>query len=159
MAKPRSQELARSGHTAVDPDAPASTAPLQPDVGTAGAPDHLGPVPPDNRPSRSGRADQDKPDLAAFARRLGIRRRSDRTAVGTSTTDGTSTTAGTSPAEEADDAGSSRTAHGTGVASRFVSLPISTASRSLRAIETLLRRSADTVAALRRRVDPDDPGT
>lgn len=151
MAKPRSPELARSGHTAVDPDAPASTAPLQPDVRTAGAPDHLGPVPPENQPRRSDRTDEDKPDLAAFARRLGIGRRAGRTA--------TEPVADITDTGATDGPGTSGTADGSGVSSGFVRLPLSAASRSLQAIETLLRRAADTVAALRRQVVPDAPDT
>lgn len=142
MAKPRSPELARSGHTAVDPDAPASTAPLQHDVGTAGAPDHLGPVPPDNQPRRGDHTDEDKPDLAAFARRLGIRRRSDRAAD-------------TSPAAD-----TSREDTGTRSGwSRLAGVPVAATLVSLKASEVALRRSADTIAALRRRVNPDDPHT
>jgi hypothetical protein len=157
MAKPRSPELARSGHTALDPDAPASTAPLQPDVGTAGAPDHLGPVPPDNRPSRSGRTDQDKPDLAAFARRLGIRRRSDRTAD--TSRSGTANTVADTSTDAVADPARSETIDTTGIRARLMGLPITATSLSLRATEMLLRRSADTVAALRRRVGPDDTDT
>ena len=34
--------------------------------------DHTGPVPPGNRPGHHGSVEQDKPDLDAFAARLGI---------------------------------------------------------------------------------------
>jgi hypothetical protein len=137
MAKPRSPELARSGNTAVDPDAPAGTAPLQPDVGTAGAADHLGPVPPRNQPRRSTRSDQDKPDLTAFARRLGIGRRTTRPDADTSTV------ADTAPSRWA----------------RLAGLPVAATSLSLRATEAALRRSADTIAALRQRLRSDDPAS
>lgn len=54
MAKPRSKELARSGHAAVDPDSAAATAPLSHDVHEAGTEDSLGPIPEGNRPPIGG---------------------------------------------------------------------------------------------------------
>lgn len=78
MVKPSSPELARSGHTPVDPDAPSTTAPLQPHVDHAGG-DGMGPVPPDNRPGRREAHPQDKPDLDAFAEHF---RRHDESAGG-----------------------------------------------------------------------------
>lgn len=121
-------------------------------MGTAGAADHLGPVPPRNQPRRSTRGDQDKPDLTAFARRLGIGRRAPRLDADTSTAADSS-----SIAEEADTSSIAEEAESRWA--RLAGVPVAATSLSLRATEAALRRSADTIAALRQRLRSDDPAS
>lgn len=71
MVRPRSEEVARSQKTPVDPDSLESEleARRQPT-----ADDQTGaPVPEENRPGRRPAQDQDQPDHDELARRLGIR--------------------------------------------------------------------------------------
>ena len=68
MAKPQQPELARSGRSAVDPHHDATVADVAPTPSPAGA---VGPVPPENEPGHRPAHDQDKPDPAAMAERLG----------------------------------------------------------------------------------------
>lgn len=69
MSNPQQPELARSRKTpALDPDAVAG-------VAASGAPastDPVAPVPADNQPAHHPEQEQDKPDLDAFAARLGV---------------------------------------------------------------------------------------
>jgi hypothetical protein len=70
MSNPQQPELARSRKTpAQDQDAVATVLDGQRDVG-ADAP--RGPVPVDNQPGHHPAEEQDKPDLDAFAAKLGI---------------------------------------------------------------------------------------
>jgi hypothetical protein len=70
MAKPQQPELRRSGRVpALDPD--ASEAKLSAERPHRGS-DPDGPVPEDQRPGHHPEHEQDKPDLDAFAERLGI---------------------------------------------------------------------------------------
>lgn len=70
MAKPQQPELRRSGKVpALDPDASESKLSAQP-VPTVG--DTVGDTPEDQRPGHRPEHDQDKPDLDAFAERLGV---------------------------------------------------------------------------------------
>ena len=70
MSNPQQPELARSRKTpAQDPDASAAVVEGQQQLGTD-AP--RGPVPPENQPGHRPEQEQDKPDLNAFADRLGI---------------------------------------------------------------------------------------
>lgn len=76
MSNPQQPELARSRKTpAQDQDAVAGVLDGQRDV-TADAP--RGPVPPENQPGHHPSEDQDKPDLSAFAEKLGTKEPSDR---------------------------------------------------------------------------------
>ncbi len=69
MSNPQQPELARSRKTpALDPDAVATVLDGQPEVG-ADAP--RGPVPVENQPGHHPAEEQDKPDMAAFAEKLG----------------------------------------------------------------------------------------
>jgi hypothetical protein len=69
MSNPQQPELARSRKTpAQDPDAASAVLDGQSRPGTD-APG--GPVPPDNQPGHHPPKEQDKPDLQAFAERLG----------------------------------------------------------------------------------------
>lgn len=68
MARPQQQDLARSGHNALEPTGPP---PGQPTPGPQGSGTD-GPVPEENRPGHHPDHDQDKPDLGDFAERLGI---------------------------------------------------------------------------------------
>lgn len=75
MSNPQQPELARSRKTpAQDQDAVASVLAGRRDVG-ADAP--RGPVPPENQPGHHPAEEQDKPDLQAFAERLGVVEASD----------------------------------------------------------------------------------
>ena len=70
MAKPQQPELRRSGAVpALDPDATEAVLSAQddPKVSRSG-----GPVPDEQRPGHHPDDEQDKPDLDAFAQRLGI---------------------------------------------------------------------------------------
>ena len=70
MANPQQPELARSRKTpAQDQDSVAGVVEGQRDVSTS-AP--RGPVPPENQPGSHPEREQDKPDLDAFAERLGV---------------------------------------------------------------------------------------
>lgn len=70
MSNPQQPELARSRKTpAQDQDAVASIVDGQPTPTTEG---RTGPVPPENQPGHRPAEDQDKPDLDAFAARLGV---------------------------------------------------------------------------------------
>ncbi len=70
MAKPQQSELRRSGRVpALDPD--ASEAKLSAQRRIEGS-DPDGPIPEDQRPGHHPDHDQDKPDLDAFAARLGV---------------------------------------------------------------------------------------
>mgnify|MGYP003138618756 FL=1 len=70
MAKPQQAELRRSGKVpALDPDASVSKLSAQ-DAPTTSGPD--GTIPEDQRPGHHPDQEQDKPDMDAFAERLGI---------------------------------------------------------------------------------------
>lgn len=70
MSNPQQPELARSRKTpAQDPQAAAAVVEGQHEPG-ADAP--RGPVPPENQPGHHPEQEQDKPDLDAFAERLGV---------------------------------------------------------------------------------------
>jgi len=70
MSNPQQPELARSRKTpSQDQDAVAGVVEGQRQPGTEGP---SGPVPPDNQPGHHPAEEQDKPDLEAFAARLGI---------------------------------------------------------------------------------------
>lgn len=70
MSNPQQPELARSRKTpAQDQDAVAAVVEGQRGTG-ADAP--RGPVPPENQPGHHPEQEQDKPDLNAFAERLGV---------------------------------------------------------------------------------------
>jgi len=68
MARPQQPELARSAKTDIDPDHVETGLQGQPRPATGG---ETGPVPPDNQPGHHPAKEQDKPDLDAFAARLG----------------------------------------------------------------------------------------
>lgn len=68
MGRPQQPELARSAKTDLDPDHVETGLQGQKTPGTAG---ETGPVPPDNQPGHHPPKEQDKPDLDAFAARLG----------------------------------------------------------------------------------------
>jgi hypothetical protein len=68
MARPQQPELARSARTDIDPDHVETGLQGQPRPGTGG---ETGPVPPENQPGHHPEQEQDKPDLDAFAARLG----------------------------------------------------------------------------------------
>jgi len=68
MARPQQPELARSAKTDIDPDHVETGLQGQRAPRTAG---ETGPVPPDNQPGHHPEKEQDKPDLDAFAARLG----------------------------------------------------------------------------------------
>lgn len=70
MAKPQQAELRRSGQVpALDPDATESRLEAHDRPGSSGP---QGPVPEDQRPGHHPDEEQDKPDMDAFAERLGI---------------------------------------------------------------------------------------
>lgn len=70
MSNPQQPELARSRKTpAQDQDAVAGVLEGQDRPGTSGP---AGPVPEDNQPGHHPAHEQDKPDLDAFAARLGV---------------------------------------------------------------------------------------
>lgn len=76
MSNPQQPELARSRKTpAQDQDAVAGVLDGQREIGAA-AP--RGPVPPENQPGHHPNEDQDKPDLSAFAEKLGTMEPSER---------------------------------------------------------------------------------
>src|SRR5581483_439316 len=68
MARPQQPELARSARTDIDPDHVETGLQGQRAPRTDG---ETGPVPPDNQPGHHPQKEQDKPDLDAFAARLG----------------------------------------------------------------------------------------
>src|SRR2546422_3174993 len=68
MAHPQQPELARSARTDLDPDHIETGLQGQPTPATGG---ETGPVPPDNQPGHHPTKEQDKPDLDAFAAKLG----------------------------------------------------------------------------------------
>ena len=68
MARPQTPELARSAKTDIDPDHVETGLQGQPTPKSGG---ETGPVPPDNQPGHHPAKEQDKPDLDAFAARLG----------------------------------------------------------------------------------------
>jgi hypothetical protein len=68
MARPQQPELARSAKTDIDPDHVETGLQGQPTPKSGG---ETGPVPPDNQPGHHPEKEQDKPDLDAFAARLG----------------------------------------------------------------------------------------
>ena len=70
MAKPQQAELRRSGKVpALDPDATESRLEAHDRPGSSGP---QGPIPEDQRPGHHPDEEQDKPDMDAFAERLGI---------------------------------------------------------------------------------------
>lgn len=68
MARPQQPELARSGKTDLDPDHVETGLQGQPIPPSGG---ETGPVPVDNQPGHHPANEQDKPDLDAFAAKLG----------------------------------------------------------------------------------------
>lgn len=68
MARPQQPELARSAKTDLDPDHIETGLQGQKAPATGG---ETGPVPPDNQPGHHPPKEQDKPDLDAFAAKLG----------------------------------------------------------------------------------------
>ena|SRR5207253_2688795 len=68
MAHPQQPELARSARTDLDPDHVETGLQGQPTPATGG---ETGPIPPENQPGHHPEKEQDKPDLDAFAARLG----------------------------------------------------------------------------------------
>ena len=68
MSRPQQPELARSAKTDLDPDHVETGLQGQPKPKAGGA---TGPVPPDNEPGHHPPKEQDKPDLDAFAAKLG----------------------------------------------------------------------------------------
>ena len=68
MARPQQPELARSAKTDLDPDHVETGLQGQKQPSTGG---ETGPVPPENQPGHHPAKEQDKPDLDAFAARLG----------------------------------------------------------------------------------------
>ncbi|HEV7686411.1 MAG TPA: hypothetical protein VGQ80_07575 [Acidimicrobiia bacterium] len=68
MARPQQPELARSGKTDLDPDHVETGLEGQPIPPSGG---ETGPIPVDNQPGHHPAKEQDKPDLDAFAARLG----------------------------------------------------------------------------------------
>jgi hypothetical protein len=68
MARPQQPELARSAKTDLDPDHVETGLQGQKAPATGG---ETGPVPPENQPGHHPPKEQDKPDLDAFAARLG----------------------------------------------------------------------------------------
>ena len=68
MARPQQPELARSAKTDLDPDHVETGLQGQKTPATGG---ETGPVPPENQPGHHPPQEQDKPDLDAFAARLG----------------------------------------------------------------------------------------
>lgn len=77
MSNPQQPELGRSRKTpAQDQDAVAGVLDGQPDIG-ADAP--RGPVPAENQPGHHPAQEQDKPDISAFAEKLGTMEPAQRT--------------------------------------------------------------------------------
>jgi hypothetical protein len=68
MARPQQPELARSAKTDLDPDHIETGLQGQKAPATGG---ETGPVPPDNQPGHHPPKEQDKPDLDAFAAKIG----------------------------------------------------------------------------------------
>ena len=68
MARPQQPELARSARTDLDPDHVETGLQGQPTPKSGG---DTGPVPAENQPGHHPAKEQDKPDLDAFAARLG----------------------------------------------------------------------------------------
>jgi hypothetical protein len=68
MSRPQQPELARSAKTDLDPDHVETGLQGQPKPKAGGA---TGPVPPENEPGHHPPKEQDKPDLDAFAAKLG----------------------------------------------------------------------------------------
>ena len=70
MSNPQQPEIARSRKTpAQDPDSVAGVLEAQDQPGVGGP---AGPIPADNQPGHHPAKEQDKPDLDAFAARLGV---------------------------------------------------------------------------------------
>jgi hypothetical protein len=70
MAKPQQAELRRSGKVpALDPDASVAKLSAQDTPGNSGS---EGSIPEDQRPGHHPDQEQDKPDMDAFAERLGV---------------------------------------------------------------------------------------
>src|SRR3954447_11484687 len=70
MSNPQQPELARSRKTpAQDPDSTANVLEGQDQPGASGP---SGPIPVDNQPGHHPAHEQDKPDLNAFAEKLGV---------------------------------------------------------------------------------------
>ena len=75
MSNPQQPELARSRKTpALDPDASATVIEGQRQPGSSGP---GGPIPAENQPGHHPATEQDKPDLDAFAEKLGVAEASD----------------------------------------------------------------------------------
>src|SRR5687768_4264273 len=68
MARPQQPELARSAKTDLDPDHVETGLQGQKRPSSGG---ETGPIPPENQPGHHPPEEQDKPDLDAFAARLG----------------------------------------------------------------------------------------
>jgi hypothetical protein len=68
MARPQQPELARSAKTDIDPRHVETGLQGQPTPAPGG---ETGPIPPDNQPGHHPPKEQDKPDLDAFAAKLG----------------------------------------------------------------------------------------
>ena len=70
MARPRQSEVARTAETDIDPDHVETGLHGQTPPTTGG---ETGPIPADNQPGHHPAKEQDKPDLDAFAAKLGAR--------------------------------------------------------------------------------------
>ena len=68
MARPQQSEVARTAETDADPDHVETGLQGQPPPATGG---ETGPIPADNQPGHHPAKEQDKPDLDAFAAKLG----------------------------------------------------------------------------------------
>ena len=68
MARPQQPDVARSGHGALEPDAPPPDRPGPPSPASRPG----GPVPEANRPGHHPAHEQDQPDLDELAERLGV---------------------------------------------------------------------------------------
>ena len=68
MARPQQSEVARTAETDIEPDHVATGLHGQPPPTTGG---ETGPIPADNQPGHHPAKEQDKPDLDAFAAKLG----------------------------------------------------------------------------------------
>jgi hypothetical protein len=72
---PQQPEIGRSGRTFLDPDHAEDVLDAEERPSVSG---DTGTVPPDNRPGHHPAHDQDRPDLDAFAERLGTKRPDER---------------------------------------------------------------------------------
>ncbi|HVW33494.1 MAG TPA: hypothetical protein VHL53_13225, partial [Acidimicrobiia bacterium] len=70
MARPQQPELGRHAKTDLDPNHVETGLEGQTQPATGG---ETGPIPADNQPGHHPPAEQDKPDLAAFAEKLGTK--------------------------------------------------------------------------------------